>query len=92
MANIGAYRSYGDDFRLEHCFSDRLLGVVLVPESNDLMTGSYVMIDPAGRFFDNVSGTHAYSRPINQVGVDAALSEVSVDPNKFRLRDGLYDW
>ena len=42
------------------------LGVVLVPESNDLMTGSYVMVDPAGRFFDNVSGTHAYSRPINR--------------------------
>ena len=68
------------------------VGVVVVPESNDLMTGSYVMVDPAGRFFDNVAGTHVYSRPINQVGVDAALREVSVDPDRFRLRDGLYDW
>ena len=68
------------------------LGIRVVAESNDLMTGSYVMVDPAGRFFDNVAGTHAYSRPINQVGVDAALREVSVDPDKFRLRDGLYDW
>jgi len=68
------------------------LGVVLVPESNDLMTGSYVMVDPAGRFFDNVAGTHTYSRPINRVGVHSALIEVSVDPDKFRLRDGLYDW
>ena len=68
------------------------LGIMVVPESNDLMTGSYVMVDPAGRFFDNVAGTHAYSRPVNQVGVDAALREVSVDPDKFRLRDGLYDW
>ena len=68
------------------------LGIMVVPESNDLMTGSYVMVDPAGRLFDNVAGTHVYSRPITQVGVDAALGEVSVDPNKFRLRDGLYDW
>ena len=44
------------------------MGIVVVPESNDLMTGSYVMVDPAGRFFDNVVGTHVYSRPINQVG------------------------
>ena len=68
------------------------IGTIVVSESNDLMTGSYVMVDPAGRFFDNVAGTHVYSRPINQVGVDAALREVSIDPDKFRLRDGLYDW
>ena len=68
------------------------LGIRVVPESNDLMTGSYVMVDPAGRFFDNVAGTHVYSRPIDQVGVEAALSEISIDPDKFRLRDGLYDW
>ncbi len=68
------------------------MGVTVVPESNDLMTGSYMMVDPAGRFFDNMAGTHVYSRPINEVGVAAALREVSVAPDKFRLRDGLYDW
>ena len=68
------------------------MGVAVVPESNDLMTGSYVMVDPAGRFFDNTAGTHVYSRPILEVGVDAALQDVSVDPHKFRLRDGLYAW
>ncbi len=67
-------------------------GIVVVPESNDLMTGSYVMIDPAGRFFDNVAGTHVYSRPINQVGVEAALRQVSIDTDKFKLRGGLYEW
>ena len=68
------------------------MGIVVAPESNDLMTGSYVMVDPAGRFFDNVTGTHSYSRPINQVGVNVALREVSVDPDKFLLREGLYEW
>ena len=69
-----------------------IMGVAVVAETNELMTGSYVMVDPAGRFFDNTSGTHLYSRPINEVGVDAALGEVSIDPDRFRLRDGLYDW
>ena len=68
------------------------MGVAVIPESNELMTGSYVMVDPAGRFFDNTAGAHVYSRPINQVGVDAALREVSIDPSRFHLRDGRYDW
>ena len=68
------------------------LGICVVAESNDLMTGSYVMVDPAGRFFDNSSGSHAYSRPILEVGLAAALQDVTADPRKFRLRDGMYDW
>ncbi len=67
-------------------------GVTVVPENNDLMRGSYVMVDPAGRFFDNVAGRHTYSDSILEVGVDRALKEVSVDSHKFLLRDGLYDW
>ena len=30
-------------------------GIEVVPECNDLMTGSYVMVDPCRRFFDNVA-------------------------------------
>ena len=60
-------------------------------ETNDLMTGSYVMVDPAGSFFDNVAGSHTYSRSIVEVGVDEALKDVSVDSEKFLSRKGLYD-
>ena len=67
-------------------------GITVVPESNDLMTGSYVMVDPAGRFFDNVSGAHTYSQPIVVVGVKEAFRQVLVDSRKFLARDGLYDW
>ena len=67
-------------------------GIRVVPESNDLMTGSYAMVDPAGRFFDNTAGTHNYSRSIIDVGADAAFREVSVDRGKFMARDRLYDW
>ena len=67
-------------------------GIKVVPESNHMMMGSYVMVDPAGRFFDNVSGAHAYSRSIVEVGVEEAFRDVSVDSRKFLSRDGLYDW
>lgn len=67
-------------------------GISVVPESNDMMTGSYVMVDPAGRFFDNVAGVHTYSRPMLEAGVEEALREVSVDAGKFLSRSGMYDW
>ena len=67
-------------------------GINVIPESNELMTESYVMIGPAGRFFDNVHGTYTYSLPILKVGVEAALKDVSVNPEQFRQRGGQYEW
>lgn len=66
--------------------------IIVVPESNDAMTGSYAMVDPAGRFFDNTTGTYTYSRPILEVGVREAFSQVSFDLQSFEDRGGEYDW
>ena len=67
-------------------------GVDVVAESNDAMRGSYAMVDPAGRFFDNTAGGHSYSRPILEVGVDAAFGDVSFSDEKFEARGAVYDW
>ena len=67
-------------------------GITVIPESTELITGSYLMVDPAGCFFDNTSGTHNYSRPILEVGVEVAVREVNLFPERFRERGGLYDW
>jgi len=64
----------------------------IVPESNDEIKGSYVMVDPAGRFFDNAQGTHNYSKPILEVGIQEALETMNYDFEKFRKRGGIYDW
>lgn len=66
--------------------------IIVVPESNELMTASYIMIDPAGRFFDNDRGTYTYSRPILGVGVEEALKDISLDAKRFFQRGGQYDW
>jgi len=63
----------------------------VVPETNFEMQGSYVMIDPAGRFFDNVSGSHRYSSPILEIGIEKAIEEVEMNYKKFIDRGGLYE-
>ncbi len=60
----------------------------LIAESNDLMQGSYVMIDPEGRFYDNTTGAYTKSDPIYKVGVPKALSQINMDYSKFLQRNG----
>ncbi|REE94831.1 viperin family antiviral radical SAM protein [Thermomonospora umbrina] len=68
-----------------------LRGIPLIPEDNDAMTGSYAMVDPAGRFFDAVDPHgYTYSRPILEVGVHRAIAQITVSRDKFLARGGLY--
>jgi radical S-adenosyl methionine domain-containing protein 2 len=64
----------------------------IVPESNSQMKGSYAMVDPAGRFYDNATGTHNYSRPILDIGARLAIQQMSYDFSKFVSRGGIYNW
>lgn len=64
----------------------------IVIENNDSMTGSYAMIDPSGRFFDNISGEHRYSESILKVGARKAIQQIKQDYSKFINREGLYEW
>jgi radical S-adenosyl methionine domain-containing protein 2 len=67
-------------------------GILVVPETNEAMRGSYAMIDPLGRFFDNVDGRHRYSEPIAAVGVQQAWEQIRFDPERFMQRGGNYDF
>lgn len=67
-------------------------GIVPVPEPCDAITGSYLMIDPLGKFFDDTKGTHTYSSEILQVGLEAALSEISFDSQKYLDRGADYEF
>ena len=64
----------------------------IIPESNTQMKGSYAMVDPAGRFYDNTKGTHNYSRPILEIGSRLAIHQVNYDFSKFVSRGGIYNW
>lgn len=67
-------------------------GIKIISENNEAMKGSYIMLDPAGRFFDNVNKKYKYSRPILEVGIEKAFSEIRVSSKKFIERGGIYDW
>ena len=67
-------------------------GFPLIAETNDDIRGSYVMIDPLGRFFSNEEGRYRISQPILDVGVTTALEQSGWRSDKFLARGGLYDW
>lgn len=88
------------DFLVSHsefeAFVERHQGVdsetVLVVEPADLIKGSYIMVDPAGRFFDNTSEGYRYSGKIHEIGCAEALREVKFDFSKFLDRGGRYSY
>ena len=64
----------------------------IIPESNNAMKGSYVMIDPAGRFFDNSEGKHNYSDSIVENDIEKLINQVNYSLEKFIQREGNYEW
>ena len=67
-------------------------GVVLVPETQGDIYGTYAMVGPNGCFFDNSQGTYRYSRPIVSVGIETAWAEIAFSEERFRERNGDYDF
>lgn len=65
-------------------------GVVVYPEPEDLMRGSYAMISPDGRFFDSTLGHHRYSDLILKIGIQKAWEQVSCDPSLYNQRTKNY--
>jgi radical S-adenosyl methionine domain-containing protein 2 len=63
-----------------------------VPEPNDLMASSYLILDEYLCFLDKGSGKEVQSRSILDVGVAEALEEINFDKEAFVKRGGLYAW
>tara|TARA_B110000305_G_scaffold57859_1_gene64045 strand:- start:7756 stop:8670 length:915 start_codon:yes stop_codon:yes gene_type:complete len=67
-------------------------GIQFVPESNELMRGSYAMMDALGRFYSNSEGGHAYGASILEVGVRDAWEQNCFFEDRFHDRGGVYEW
>jgi radical S-adenosyl methionine domain-containing protein 2 len=67
-------------------------GIQIVPESNELMRGSYAMMDALGRFYSNSEGGHAYGPSILDVGVREAWKQNCFFEDRFHDRGGVYEW
>lgn len=66
--------------------------IKIVAEDNAAMKGTYAMVDPAGRFFDNVGRSYKYSHGILEIGVSKAIQQVEYNLTDFLKREGKYDW
>lgn len=66
----------------------QVLRSLMTVEDNSDMVDSYIMVDQFGRFYQNssTSAGYVYSRPILDVGADAAFKEIAFDPAKFASR------
>jgi len=64
----------------------------IVPENNEAMTGSYLLIDPQGRLFENSNGKHTYSSKLQDNTVEKCLSEINLNREMFVKRGGIYNW
>jgi len=64
----------------------------MVPENNDVMTGSYLLIDPLGRLFENSAGKHTYSDPLQSNTFEHCLAQINPNKDKFIARGGIYKW
>ncbi|MCB9232627.1 MAG: radical SAM protein [Bacteroidia bacterium] len=64
----------------------------VVAEEIDLIKGSYVMVSPEGKFYDNSLNGYIYSQSLLEIGVKNALGQVNFDYDKFLQRGGKYDF
>lgn len=79
-----------DDFR---SFLDRHDSLpCLVPESNNFMRNSYLLLDEYMRFLDCTKGDKDPSKSVLDVGVDNALMFSGFDEKMFFKRGGKYVW
>ncbi|CAG9862017.1 unnamed protein product [Phyllotreta striolata] len=64
----------------------------LVPESNEKMQNSYLILDEYMRFLDCTAGSKQPSKSILDVGVSNALLFSGFDEAMFKKRGGIYKW
>lgn len=64
----------------------------MVVETNDLMSGSYLLINPLGEIYENWGENVTKSDSLITHSVEHCLKQVKLDRSKFLKRGGVYDW
>lgn len=64
----------------------------IIPEPNNLMQNSYLLLDEKMCFMDSSNGSKVAGDSILHVGVENALKQVDFDEKAFIARGGVYKW
>jgi radical S-adenosyl methionine domain-containing protein 2 len=81
------------DYFVENHKELEACGISFVPESQEDMIGSYIMMLPDGSFYSNLNESYNYGETsIFDERVETAFKEVGWDREKFFRRGGYYPW
>jgi len=64
----------------------------MVVETNELMTGSYLLINPVGQIYENWGTGEVKSDSLINFSVKHCLKQVTLDKDRFIARGGEYKW
>ncbi|KAL8719841.1 MAG: hypothetical protein Q9181_008007 [Wetmoreana brouardii] len=81
LINDDEWRLFCDNHKHQESF---------IPESNDVMASSYLLLDEYLRFLNK--GVREPTKSVLDIGVAAALKEVYWDEDGFERRGGIYEW
>jgi radical S-adenosyl methionine domain-containing protein 2 len=79
-----------DQFNLFIRTNSKNISVPIVPEDNDAMTSSYIIVDPLGYIMQNHQGRYIRGKSLFESSLKAALEEIGFDLYKFVNRGGSY--
>ena len=85
--NLVISREQFDNFTKRHGHFD-----AMIPEPNDVMQNSYLLLDEELRFLDCSHGGKVPSQSILDVGLEVALKQAGFDNKSFHQRGGIYEW
>merc|ERR1719359_1223829 len=71
---------------------DPVVASVIVPESNEQMRDSYLILDERMRFLNCTAGGKIPGRSLLEAGVHGALQDAGHDESMFYARGGAYEW
>lgn len=81
-----------NDFEFRQFVNAHRYQTSMVVENNEMMRGSYLLIDPLGRLFENSAGEHTYSDSLIDHETDHCLSQIKLSRETFERRGGIYKW
>lgn len=64
----------------------------IVPEDNEAMTASYLLVSPRGELYENSKGEHTFGPNLIQHSVEECLAPLNLNFDTFINRGGQYNW
>lgn len=64
----------------------------IVPEDNEAMTASYLLVSPTGELYENSKGEHTFGPNLINNSIEECLEPLNLNFDTFINRGGQYEW